>query len=164
MKLEELEKRVQVLEDTEEIRQLQIHYCNCLIQTRWDEILDCFADDAIIDLHAGYCQGKKAFTKLIKDKISLAHIGEEGNFVVHPIINVNGDTARGSWLFYIQYAQPRQLNPVPDIFKTGEAPKWMQGYYEMEYKRVNGRWKISILKWRARLISPLTVSKAYKAR
>jgi hypothetical protein len=162
--LEEMEKRLRRLEDIEEIRQLQIRYVNCLIQTKWDEIMDCFTDDAIIDLHAGYCRGKEEFAKVIKAKISLAHIGEEGNFVVHPIINVNGDTATGSWLFYIQYAQPREMNPVPTIFKTNKAPKWMQGYYEMEYKRVKGQWKISMLKWQARLVSPLTTLKSYKAK
>jgi hypothetical protein len=164
MTLEEMEKRLQRLEDIEEIQNLQIRYCNCLIQAKWDELLDCFSDDAIVDLHAGYCKGKAEFTKLFKETLSPTHRGEEGNFAVHPIITVDGDTAKGSWLHYIQFAQPRKLDPIPTIFKTDKAPNWLQGYYEMEYKRVKGEWKISMLKWRARLVSPQTALKSYKAR
>jgi hypothetical protein len=164
MKLEEMEKRLQRLEDIEEIQNLQIRYCDNLIQAKWDELIDCFSDDGIVDLHAGYCKGKEKMSKLFKEKIGLTHRGQEGNFAVHPIITIDGDTAKGSWLHYIQFAQPRKFEPVPEIFNTDKAPNWIQGYYEMEYKKVNGQWKISMLKWRARLVSPMTTLKSYKAK
>lgn len=162
MTLAELEKRIRIIEDTEEIRNLQIHYCNSLIKTNWDDVIDCFSDDAVVDLHAGFCRGKEEFTKLFKETICLTHIGQEGNFAVHPIISVEGDTAKGSWLQYIQFAQPRKLKPRPTILSSDQAPNWMQGYYEMEYKKVDGKWKISSLRWRCRLISPRSLLKGYK--
>jgi ketosteroid isomerase-like protein len=162
VKLEDLEKRIHTLEDIEKVKNLQIRYCNALIQTKWDELIDCFADDAIVDLHMGYCKGKKEFSKLFKESVSKNHKGQEGNFAVHPIVTVNGDTAKGSWLHYIQFAQPRKLSPKPDNCITDDAPNWMQGYYDMEYKKVKGEWKISMLKWRCRLISPLTNLIGYK--
>jgi hypothetical protein len=159
MTLEELEKRVKILEDTEEIKTLQIHYVNCLTQAKFDDVIDCFSDDAVVDLHAGLCRGKAEFSRLFKETISLTHIGKEGNFVVHPMITVDGDTAKGSWLLYLQFSQPRILDPIPTILATDQAPDWMQGYYEMEYKRVDGKWKISMLKWRCRLITPRSLLK-----
>ena len=157
MTLEELEKRIQILEDIEEIKKLQVHYCNSLILASWDEVIDCFTDDGVVDLHAGFARGKAEFSKLFKETIGLTHVGKEGNFAVHPIITVDGDKAKGSWIHYIQFAQPRKLKPKPAMFTTDDAPNWLQGFYEMEYKKVDGKWKISMLKWRCRLGSPLTI-------
>jgi hypothetical protein len=45
---------------------------------------------------------------------------------------------------------------------TDDAPDWTQGFYEIEYIKENGQWKISSLKWAVRLISPMTQNKIYK--
>lgn len=162
MTLAELEKEIQKLKDIEEIRNLQYNYCNSLILASYDELISYFTDDAEIDLHAGHVKGKAQMNKLFKEKIGLTHVGKEGNFAVHPIITVDGDKAKGSWIHYIQFAQPRKLKPKPEIFVTDDAPNWLQGFYEMEYKKVDGKWKISYLKWRCRLTSPMTQLIGYK--
>jgi hypothetical protein len=154
MTLEELEKRLRTLEDIEEIKKLQAHYVNCLITAKWDELVDCFAENGVFDAHAGVAKGKAAMTKLFTEEISKYHIGQEGNFVVQPIISVEGDKAKGSWLIYIQFALPRKLRPKPAPFPSEDAPAWVQGFYEMEYVKEAGKWKISSLKWRCRLVSP----------
>lgn len=154
MTLEELEKRLRTMEDIEEIKQLQVHYLNCLITTQWDELIDCFSDNGVVDLHSGFAKGKEAFSKLFKEKIALTHVGLEGCFTVHPIILVDGDKAKGSWLMYNMFSQPHRIQLVPPESGEGDAPDWMHGYYEMEYVRENGRWKISRLRWRRRLQSP----------
>ena len=157
MSLEELEKRIQILEDIEQIKELQIRYVNCLITTKWDEIIDCFAINGVLDLNSGKAVGKKAIENHFRKTVALNHIGQEGEFLVHPIVSVDGDKAKGSWLLYIQNAQPRKLKSKPVMLTSDDAPDWMQGYYEAEYIRENGKWKISLLKWRLRLISPLTL-------
>jgi hypothetical protein len=154
MTLEELEKRLRTMEDIEEIKQLQARYVNCLITTQWDELIDCFAENGVVDLHAGLARGKEAIAKLFKEKIAITHVGLEGCYVVHPIISVNGDRAKGSWLLYTHFSQPHKIQRVPPESGEGDAPDWMQGYYEMEYIRDDGKWKISLLKWRSRLRSP----------
>jgi hypothetical protein len=159
MTLNSLDKRIRVLEDIEEIKQLQLTYVNCLTTTRWDELIDCFSDDAVVDLDSGFARGKKEITAHFKGKVASNHIGQEGNFVVHPIISVDGDKARGNWLLYIQNALPRKLKSKPQMLATDDAPDWMQGYYDMEYVRQNGHWKISLLKWKCRLLSPTTLLK-----
>jgi hypothetical protein len=155
MSQEELEKRIQILEDIEEIKQLQIRYVNCFTTTRWDDLTDCFSENGIVDIESGFVRGKKGIKKHYKEKVAMNHIGQEGNFVVHPVITVDGDKAKGSWLLYIQFAQPRKLKSRPQNFATDDAPDWWQGYYEMEYVKEDGRWKIGLLKIRPRLWSPM---------
>jgi len=141
-RIEALEKRVQVAEDIEVIKQLQNRYVNHLSfsEMGMNEIVDCFTDDAKIEVGPPVSPGKEgiaAFFEMIKP----GHSGKEGNFVVHPIIKVNGDTATGKWLIYMMYSyQP-----------TGQMLFWMQGVYDMEYKRQNGEWKISSMKWTRRI-------------
>ena len=155
MKSGSLESRIQTIEDIEEIKQLQAHYINCIITNKWDEIAECFAENGIFNVHAGAATGKKAIKQLFVEKLSDNHIGKEGLYVVHPIIKVDGDKATGSWLLYTQFAQPRKLKYKLPELPTDDAPDWFQGYYEMEYVRENGEWKISNLKYRTRLVSPM---------
>jgi hypothetical protein len=52
---------------------------------------------------------------VFRDLVSQMHVGLEGNFVVHPIVTVDSDTAKGSWLLYIQFARPvtcRRISPT----------------------------------------------------
>jgi len=77
MKSDSLESRVQILEDIEEIKQLQAHYVNCVITTKWDELTECFSEKGTFDAHAGSATGRKAIKKLFVEKISENHIGKE---------------------------------------------------------------------------------------
>ena len=101
LRIEALEKKVQVAEDIEAIKQLQIRYVNHLTFSEMgDEIVDCFTDDAKIEAGPPTTPGREgiaAFFEMIKPGQS----GTEGYFVFHPIINVNGDTASGTWLIYM---------------------------------------------------------------
>ena len=168
MTLEELEKRLRTLEDTEEIKKLQYRYIDCLNQCKWDDIADCFAVDGICEVLPGPRKGKAAITKSFKEEISFAHIGEEGLYCIHPIISIEGDKAKGNWLMYVQpakkHGKPRELPqiPSPELLARGregygvaeQLPDWVQGYYNNEYVRENGEWKIKWLKWYPRLMSP----------
>ena len=158
MLLEELEKRVKNLEDIDQIRNLQFHYVNCLTTANWPEVHNCFAENAIIDFPQGVSRGREEIIAVFRDLVAQMHVGLEGNFVVHPIVTVDGDTAKGSWLLYIQFARPRKLPKGFTDQIGGETPDWMQGFYDMEYVRENGEWKISLLKWRRRLLSPIPLA------
>ena len=145
--LEELKQRVRVTEDIQEIHQLQRKYVNALICTEWDDTADCFAENATIDVYLHEpVTGKAAITKWYKEELSITHAGKEGDIVVHPEISVDGDKAKGKWLLYMMYAYPR----------TGQSLFWVQGFYDMEYVRENGKWKISYMNWTERMGLPGT--------
>jgi hypothetical protein len=154
MTLEEIEKRLRTLEDIEAIRQLQARYVNFLSTIAWDDLVDCFAEDGVVDLHTGIARGKKEIEKFFKEKIAITHVGMEGNFVVHPVISIDGDTAKASWLLFTYFSMPHKIQIAPALTAEEDAPEWMSGFYDMEYVRENGSWKISLLKWRNRLRSP----------
>jgi hypothetical protein len=154
MDLKEIEKRLRVLEDIEAIKQLHVRYVNYLTITAWDDLLDCFSRDGRVEFTNGSARGRAAIEKLYKGKISITHIGQEGNLVVHPIIKVDGDKATGSWLLYTHFAQPHKIQIDPSPVANAPAPDWSSGYYEMEYVREDGAWKISLLKWTKLIASP----------
>jgi hypothetical protein len=150
MQIEELEKRLKTLEGIEEVKKLQLTYINALIICDWDKVEDCFAKDGVVDFkESGILNGIKAISKDFRERISQSHIGKEGILCVHPIITVEGDKAKGTWTFYHFTYHPREFADFP----VEKAPDWVQGLYDMEYKRVDGKWKISLLKWRSRLVS-----------
>ena len=145
MKPEEIERKLQIIEDIEKIKRLQYRYINSLTAMKWDDIVDCFPENGEVDL--GYpegliIKGKEAISKLFKEGISKAHVGKEGLFVVHPVIDVDGDRATGKFVSYFMHLGVNGQPPMVD---------WVQGVYDCKYIKVNNQWKISLLKWRPRL-------------
>jgi hypothetical protein len=159
MNSNEIERRLQTLEDIESIKKLHACYVNSLVGTQWDELLEFFTNDATADLMKGLAKGKKEINKLFREKISLTHIGHESCLITQPVISINGDKAVGSWHLLTLFSQPHKIQSGMELNADTEAPDWMSGYYEMEYIRENGQWKISRLKWRRRLLSPRPVVK-----
>lgn len=144
-RIEELESRLKITEDIEEIKKLHNRYANALIAIDWDTIIDCFAEDGSIDVQfGGFIRGKSNIAHFFKEMLSKIHIGKEGIFIVHPQITIYGDEAKGNWLMYIMYADHR----------TWASRYWIQGIYDAEYKKVNGIWKFKHLQWRPRLEPP----------
>jgi len=133
MTLEEMEKRLKVLEDIEAIKNLQNDYIFGLASQQWDDMLDCFAEDGSADIWThGLKKGKKEIRELFKSfggKILPTH----GHLVAQPVIKVDGDTAEGYWILYVFVDEPET--------------KYYQGKYECTYVRVNGEWKFNHLKY-----------------
>lgn len=141
----ELSRRVQRAEDVNEIKELQCTYVNALMATDWDTCASCFAEDAVVDVYLHEpVRGRPAIERWFKDELALTHAGKEGDICIHPIISVEGDAAKGSWLLYMMYFYPR----------TGQSLFWVQGYYDMDYVREEGRWKIAVMRWSERIGLP----------
>lgn len=140
-----LEARLQRTEDIQAIHAIQRKYINALICTEWDACADTFSKNARVDVYLhDPIQGQDAIRKWFKEDLAKTHAGKEGDILVHPEITLDGDTAKGKWLLYMQYAYPR----------TGQALFWVQGYYENEYVREDGEWKISLMSWSERMGLP----------
>lgn len=141
-RLKALEERQQATEDLEAIKQLQYRYMNAFMFADWDTVLDCFTEDAVIDVTVDkQIKGKAEIEKIYREELGKGHVGSEGDFVIHPIISVNGDTAEGNWMMYMMYAYK----------PTGQSLFWVQGMYDAKYIKINGKWKFSYLYHKPRM-------------
>ena len=142
MSLEELEKRVRALEELEEIKKLHQHYINLMDNLQYEEVLDLFTEDATSEVrNFGIKKGKKEMAEIYLGVLAKKR-GKtrfDGHMAIEPDIMVDGDTAKGTWLIYMLFSKPEI--------------QWVQGKNECEYKKENGTWKISKLKFTRTLAS-----------
>jgi hypothetical protein len=143
MTLAELEKRLQVIEDTEAIKKLHQKYINLMDNIRYDEVPDLFTEDATAEVRqSGVKRGKKEINEvyqMIKGFYKGSVPRHIGHMCVEPDITVDGNRASGTWLIYF-------FDSVPKI-------SWVQGINECEYRKVKGKWYISKLKFTRTLAS-----------
>jgi bile-acid 7alpha-dehydratase len=132
--LKDLEARIKKLEDLEAIKRLKYKYFRCIDKALWDEIGDCFAEDALADYGPDpewKIKGRAGITKFFKEMIGPAY-----SLCVHqghnPEIDLTSDkTAKGQWeLDNFMVAS----DPVKGI--------WIAAFYEDEYVKEKGAWKI----------------------
>jgi len=121
------------LQEIEAIKRLKYRYVRFLDQKRWDELAALFTEDA----EASYSSGKYAFSG--RDQIMEFLRGALGSHdaltshrVHEPEIDVTGPTtARGIWGL-----DDVVIYPKADVAVRGAA------FYEDEYVKVGGEWKI----------------------
>jgi hypothetical protein len=140
-----LETKIRVMEDIEEIKKLQKAYGYYLEHMMEEDILDLFADgnDSEVWVAAGKFKGKEAISRLYR----YIRDGFRGREFLHQVmqlsgivdVNPDGLTAKGRW-----YGFGAQAIPL----KGGKInPGWMNGIYEMDYLKQEGKWKIKRLRW-----------------
>jgi len=140
----DLERRLTVLEDVEEIKKLKARYCAvCDDDHNPNEITKLFVEDGVwegmdgIGAHRGHAAIRKLFEGF-RDRISFSQ-----HNVMNPIIEVNGDTAKGKWYF---------LGPF--TFRKGNRAVWLAARYEDDYVKVDGGWKFKHLRAIGRMSAP----------
>ena len=142
--IEALKKEVQTMKDVEAIKQLHIRYVNDLTYGKWDDIIECFSEAAVLAVMMGQepTKGKVGIKDIFMNQVAKSdkHTGREANMTLHPIVTVNGDMAKSNWVIYF-ITQPDQKK---------EALQVVQGIYDCEYIREKGEWKISYIKWTPR--------------
>ena len=136
MELEELEKRLRVLEDKEAIREMHREYVYLMIMQRWNDMIDFFAEEATAKIAARPLRKGKEEIRALLTQVIAKHVPkDEGHLMGQPVISVEGDKAKGHWLMYV-------FMPKPDL-------GWRQARYDCEYVRVDGQWKFSSLVFQA---------------
>ncbi len=139
MSRDELERRIQVLEDIEAIRKLKARYADACDRTYPpDELANLFAEDAVWDggsfgRHEGREAIRQFFTRASSDIPFAMH------YMINPIIAGDGDEARGKW----------HLFQACTFSAGGDTPIWGAARYDEIYRRIDGNW----LFWRLNLIS-----------
>jgi hypothetical protein len=141
----DLQAKVRDLEDTEEINKLQRAYGYYLEHMMVPDIVDLFADGDDVELWvtAGKFKGKEGVSRLysyIKDSFpspEFLHQLMQLSGIVH--VEPDGLTAKGRWYGLGANALPLEGGKI--------NPGWMNGIYEMEYVKQDGKWKIQKLRW-----------------
>ena len=65
-----LEARIKTLEDIEAIKRLKCKYWRCLDRKLWNELAECFTEDAVADYGPRRkCQGRKAIIQFLKQSL-----------------------------------------------------------------------------------------------
>ena len=135
MGLEDIERRLKVLEDVEEIKGLKARYCAyCDDNYDADGISGLFIEDAVWD---GGMRGRADGREEIRDFFIRAaqRLPFARHMVMNPLIEVDGDRARGTWYLF-----------QPCTFAEGNRAVWGSARYDEEYVRVDGERKFRTLK------------------
>lgn len=135
MNLEDLAHRLQVLEDTEAIKRLKARYCAfCDDGYDPDGIANLFTEDGVWDSGDtfGKCEGRVAIRKFFV--AGPKQLPFAMHYVMNPVIEVEGDTASGTWYLF-----------QACTFAKGNQAVWGAAKYDDKYVKVNGEWKFRCL-------------------
>jgi hypothetical protein len=137
-----LEEKVEILEDTEEIKKLQRTYGYYLDNDMYDDVIELFSDNAesIEISDRGVFLGKEGVGRFFKlalgkglkkppPELSL-HLVIQHQGVVH--VAEDGKSAKGRWQGWMV-----GVKPMAGVNRQ----TWGHGVYENEYVKENGRWK-----------------------
>ena len=143
-KIEELEAKVKLFQDLEDIKRLQRCYGFYLEHWMYEELIDCFADrpDTELNIMVGIYKGKEGVRRYFSGEKTRSLDPE----VLHQVmqlsgvvdVNADGKTAEGRWYGFGAMALPTSKGILQNI--TG-------GIYTSQYIKEDGKWKIWKLMW-----------------
>jgi hypothetical protein len=142
-----LGRGVRAIEDENEIENLQRIYGFYIEEGFWSEAADLFADDGVFEIAGvGVYRGRDRVREYLRS------LDDEGpkqgrlydQMQLMPIVHVapDGRAARGRWRLFAQEA------------KYGEFSEWGVGWYENDYVKQDGVWKIAHLRSYVRMYTP----------
>jgi bile-acid 7alpha-dehydratase len=130
----DLEARLTALEDLEAIRQLKYRYWRCLDTKRFDELTECFAEEATANYGSGQYRftGRAAIMAFLRQVLG-PDSGAVGFHHGHqPEITLTGPTtARGTWALHNYFFNEGQNRCVR-----------IAAFYEDEYVKIGGAWRL----------------------
>ena len=135
MDMAELERRLTRMEDLEAIKQLKARYCEiCDDDHNPAKITTLFVEDGIWEAGGfGKAQGHEGIRQLFQGFQKMISFSQ--HMVMNPIIEIDGNSAKGTWYF---------LGPF--TFRKNNEAKWQAVKYEDDYVKVNGEWKYKHLR------------------
>jgi hypothetical protein len=143
---------VQALADREAIKGLKARYCRFVDQKQWTRLRGLFAPDATFDGFGSAPTGATVDQFIAGISARLAKVVSIHHCHTPEIALTGPGTARGIWPMtdYLQF---------PDDAPPREAPDSKGfvgfGYYEEEYRQINGEWRFSFLRLTRLRIDPL---------
>jgi len=126
--------------DIEAIKQLKARYFRLLDTKQWEQWRLQFTDDCRYDGTSRPYPGPDEFVAGTRERLHDATTIHHGH--MPEIVIIGEGTARGLWSMFdwVEFGQPRDVGRGVNRGFTG------YGHYEEEYRREDGRWKISFLR------------------
>jgi len=142
--LEDLKAAVNELRDIEAIKTLKSRYCHLVDAGRWDELAELWTEDAVCDygFFGAYKGRDEIVGRFFRELVSAAS-SFSAHMVHNPLIEIQGDTAKGSWYLTAQTTNQPSNRAV-----------WVMGIYQDEFERTGGSWRISSLKFGFQYFTP----------
>lgn len=135
----DIDQRLQVLEDIEQIKKLKARYCQaCDDDHNPDRLGPLFATDAVWEASSvGRAEGREAIQQLLGDIGRSGTIRNSAHNAMNPVIEVEGDEAKGDWRLIMLYT---------GVYPNGELHySRIIGWYTETYRRIEQRWHIQSL-------------------
>lgn len=124
-----------VTDDIVEIMMLKAAYVQAFDERRFDNLMELFTDDAVVDISAYglYHEGKENIRSAFEKRMQLPP--SEMHVATSPLIAVDGDTATGRWyLLWSGHTDRSFLEKYGAVYGSG--------FYDDKFRRVDGRWRI----------------------
>ena len=121
------------LQEIEAIKRLKYRYMRCIDEKRWDELEDCFVENATVAYSGDKYSfaGRDAIMKFLVDSMDRDSF-HSSHRVGQPEIEITGETtATGIWAL-----EDTVIDTHFEITLRGAA------FYRDEYVKVGGEWKI----------------------
>lgn len=129
--------------DTLEIQRLMSKYSLFWDRQDLEGLVSLFAPDCVARYPARTCEGRDA----VREYATAYFAGEEGiedsfHVLANPWIEPDGDATVGRWHFVGAYTL------------EGVGAAWVLGFYENEFERRDGEWRISTLDFAPKYVTP----------
>ncbi|MFO8011073.1 MAG: nuclear transport factor 2 family protein [Dehalococcoidia bacterium] len=130
--------KIRILYDIEGVKKVKRRYWRCVDEKRMDDLADCFTEDAVADYAIGrLLEGRDAIIEFLKESLARPELQVTS---VHqgynPDIEIKDEaSAAARW-------------PMYNYMIFGKAKTFMKSwqYYDDEYLKVDGEWKIKFTK------------------
>lgn len=129
--------QTQLEADIDAIKNLMKRYTWSLDSKDWEKLESCFTDDIVFEASdMGRHPGARNLIEKFQTRVVRVPIRRHS--VYNPYVRVDGDTAE--FTAYILNSRMRPRAPGGDFSLAG-------GYYRNSFRRENGQWKMSALRW-----------------
>jgi len=142
--LGDLKAALEELRDIEALKTLKVRYCHLVDAARWDELAELLTEDATCDygFFGRYTGRDEIVDRFFRELVTSAS-SFNAHMVHNPLIEISGDSARGTWYLTAQ-----------TTIQPANQAVWVMGLYRDEFRRVDGSWKISSLEFEFKYYTP----------
>jgi hypothetical protein len=136
--------------DIEEIKQLKARYFRYVDTKQWEKLRTVFTDDVRFEGITPHDPGPDAFIATQSARLAEAKSIHQGH--MPEIRIVRPDYARGTWSMFdwVEFPEPATEGP-----RAGQRGAVGYGYYQEQYRKVDGTWKISFMRLTRQRVEPL---------